>query len=226
MPNHTSTTPGLWALVIACCLALASPAGAQAQNLPKKKPPGVFLTVQEALKLAFPKAEIVRGSVYLSKQDLVRFSKLAGKPVEQRILHPYRAYAAPAEPGGKRGALLGTAWFDTHKVRTMRETLMLVVGPQGKIARIEILAFAEPKKYLPRARWFAQFLGRELNPKLDIKRDIHGIAGASMSARASTHAVRRILAGHQLAAEQAQRSRERAAKQKTAKAPGRQGTTQ
>ncbi|MFT7679961.1 MAG: hypothetical protein ACI8QC_003966 [Planctomycetota bacterium] len=213
MLPHASPLRILWVLLCASCLALGGTA--QAQDPPKKKPPGVFLTVQEALDLAFPKAELVRETVYLSKQELKRFSKLAGESVEQRILHPYRAYAPPAKPGGKRGALLATAWFDTHKVRTVRETLMVVVNADGKVARLEILAFAEPKKYLPRAKWYAQFLGKSLGPELDTKRDIRGIAGASMSCRAATHAVRRMLAGHQIAQEQAQRAREKAAQNKT-----------
>lgn len=209
MQLQTSSRLTLWVVLIACCLGLASSAGAQ--DPPKKKPKGVYLTVQEALDLAFPKAVLERETIYLSKQELVRFSKLAGESVKQRILHPYRAYAAPAKPGGKRGALLGTAWFDTHKVRTVRETLMLVVSPAGKLTRIEILAFAEPKRYLPRAKWYAQFIGRSLGPELDLKRDIHGIAGATMSCRAATHAVRRMLAGHQLVQEQEARARKKAA---------------
>lgn len=212
MQPQTSPRRTLWVVLIACCLGLANSAGAQ--STPKQKPKGVYLTVQEALDLAFPKAQLERETIYLSKEELTRFSKLAGERVEQRILHPYRAYAAPAKPGGKRGALLGTAWFDTHKVRTMRETLMLVVSPKGKLTRIEILAFAEPKKYLPRAKWCAQFLGRSLGPELDIKRDIRGIAGATMSCRAATHAVRRMLAGHQLVQEQKQRAERKAAEKK------------
>ena len=77
-----------------------------------------------------------------------------------------RAAEGSAEALGRRGAALGardattsrtkdghavgTAYFDTHVVRTMPETIMVVVDPAGAIARIEVLSFSEPEEYLPR----------------------------------------------------------------------------
>lgn len=203
-------------------LLLGSAPLAGAQDTKVKRPKGVMLTVEEALELAFPKAEIQRGSVYLSKPERERLDKLSGEKFGKGILHPYRAYAKPA-PGSdaKLGPLLGTVWFDTHKVRTAGETVMVVVDPSDKVVRIEILAFMEPKKYLPKAKWYAQFLGKELGPEIDLERDIRGISGATMSCEAATSAVRRCLASHRISAEQAERKaaeRRARAKKKAAEA--------
>jgi hypothetical protein len=64
------------------------------------------------------------------------------------------------------------------------------------VARLEVLAFAEPEEYLPRARWYGQFLGRALDDELNLGRGIRGVSGATLTARATTRAVRRVLAVH------------------------------
>jgi hypothetical protein len=96
------------------------------------------------------------------------------------------------------GQPAGTAWFDTHRVRTLPETLMIVVDPQGRVGRIEVLSFREPQDYLPRGAWYEQFRGKALDANLQIKRDIRPVTGATLTARATTDAVRRVLALHQI----------------------------
>ena len=75
---------------------------------------------------------------------------------------------------------------------------MIVVDPQGRVARIEVISFREPEDYLPRGAWYEQFRGKALNPNLQIKRDIRPVTGATLTARATTDAVRRVLALHQI----------------------------
>jgi Na+-translocating ferredoxin:NAD+ oxidoreductase RnfG subunit len=75
---------------------------------------------------------------------------------------------------------------------------MVVVGPDGEVARIEILAFKEPPDYIPRDAWYEQFSGRELGPDLELKRAIRPVTGATLTARATTDAVRRVLALHEV----------------------------
>jgi hypothetical protein len=96
------------------------------------------------------------------------------------------------------GQPAGTAWFDTHRVRTLPETLMIVVDGQGRVGRIEVISFREPEEYLPRGAWYEQFLGKTLEPSLQLKRDIRPVTGATLTARATTDAVRRVLALHRI----------------------------
>jgi hypothetical protein len=152
-----------------------------------------FLTVEEALALAFPGCQVERRTAYLTKEEEARARKLAGVPLETRVVRPYVAT--------REGRLVGTAYFDAHRVRTKNEVLMLVLAPDGKLQRVEVCAFAEPPEYLPRPAFYAQFAGRALDAELDTRRAIRGVAGATLSARAATGCARRTLALHAVLAE-------------------------
>lgn len=152
----------------------------------------VFLTVDEALDLAFPGCTVERDNAFLTDEQVARASELAGREIESALAHPYRA-TCDGEPAG-------TAYFDTHRVRTLPETLMVVVGPEGAVERVEILSFKEPPEYIPRDLWYDQILGRELGPELELKRGIRPVTGATLTARATTDAVRRVLAIHSVLA--------------------------
>ncbi|MBZ0112412.1 MAG: FMN-binding protein [Thermoanaerobaculia bacterium] len=147
-----------------------------------------FLTTEEALELAFPNCSVVRETVYLTDEQAETAQDLVGEAIEGRIVYPYRATC-----DGKFG---GTAYFDNHRVRTLPETLMVVVAPDNTLRRIEILRFDEPSDYIPKEAWYAQFYGSALSPQLDLKRDIRPVTGATLTAGATTHAARRILAVH------------------------------
>lgn len=151
-----------------------------------------FLSQEQALRVAFGAgAAPSRKSEFLTEAQLARARELAGTGVEvpSALVTRYE--------GRRDGASLGFAYFDTHVVRTLPETLMVVVGPDGAVVRVEVVVFAEPEEYLPRPGWLEQFRGRSLDRELSVKRSIHGITGATLSSRAATDAVRRILAIHQ-----------------------------
>lgn len=150
----------------------------------------VFLTVDEALHLAFPGCAVERRTVFLTAAQKARVKQLAKGEVKSALVNPYHATC-----DGKDG---GTAYFDAHVVRTLPETLMVVIDPQGRIKRIEVLSFAEPEDYLPPARWYGQFTGQGLGDDLALGHHIRGVTGASLTARATTEAVRRVLALHQV----------------------------
>jgi len=149
----------------------------------------VFLTAEEALRLAFPGAAVERKSAFLTPAQQEEARRLSGADRPPGGLVTY--YVASRPPGG---AEVGRAYFDTHVVRTQTETVMIVVDPGGAIARVEVLSFAEPDEYLPRSRWYSEFQGRKLDGELMVKRGIPPVAGATLTARATTDAARRILA--------------------------------
>lgn len=153
----------------------------------------VLLSQEEALALAFPDCQVERSTVYLSAAEAARAAELAGEDLPSGVVFPYLAICA-----GKPG---GTAYFDSHRVRTLPETVMIVVGPGGLIERIEVLSFDEPPDYRPRDAWYDQFDGRPLDDELRLKAAIRPITGATLTARATTSAVRRVLALHRVLAE-------------------------
>ncbi|MGH9424933.1 MAG: FMN-binding protein, partial [Terriglobia bacterium] len=89
-------------------------------------------------------------------------------------------------------------------VRTLPETFLIVLTPAGNIQKLLVLAFYEPQEYLPSDRWLRQFDQKTLDPNLRLQHDIHGIAGATLSARAVTSGVRKALALFQVLREQRQ----------------------
>ncbi len=152
----------------------------------------IFLSVDEALRLAFPNCQVAKRTAFLTPAQRKQAAALAGAEIPSALID--RSIATCA------GKLGGTAYFDTHRVRTLPETLLVVVDSAGKVARIEVISFREPEDYLPRGPWYAQFLGKGLDANLDLKRSIRPVTGATLTANATLAAVRRILAVHQVLA--------------------------
>ncbi len=122
-----------------------------------------LLTQEEALRLAFPKGAVVtRKTAFLSEADRAEVARRsAGAPPPGLVVY----YVATVE-----GKDAGTAYFDTHVVRTLPETILVAVDSKGAIARIEVLSFSEPEEYLPREAWYGQFPGRPLTDELSEKK--------------------------------------------------------
>lgn len=151
------------------------------------------MTQEQALRLAFPEgAQVQRRTAYLDESHLGRARSLAGREadIESTVVSYYVGF------DGDRP--LGAAYFDAHRVRTLPEVLMIVVGPGGDLQRVELVRFAEPPEYSPPARWLTQFLGRVLDDDLSERRGIAGITGATLTTLAVTRAARRVLALHRV----------------------------
>lgn len=147
----------------------------------------VFLAKDEALALAFPGAERVEERTFiLTDAQKADVEKRARAKLETQLWTIY--------VGWKGTEVQGYAIIDTHNVRTLPETFMAVIDPNGSLRRVDVLAFHEPPEYLPTERWFGQFPGRGLDDDLKLGAGIQGITGATLSAQAMTSGVRRALA--------------------------------
>ena len=147
----------------------------------------VFLAKDEALALAFPGAERIEARVFiLTDAQKAEVERQARAPLESQLwtLHV----------GWKGTEVLGYVIIDSHVVRTMPETFMVVIDPKGTLRRVDVLAFNEPPEYLPTARWIEQFPGHRLDDDLKLGAGVQGITGATLSAQAMTAGVRRALA--------------------------------
>ena len=147
-------------------------------------------TTQEALALAFPGAQFARREFVLSEAQAGRAKALAQVEVPGRWLVAYEAR--------KNGTLVGVGFFDTHRVRTLNETLLVALSPEGRVLRVEAVAFHEPAEYMAREAWVKQFEGKTLDPQLTLKGAIRPLSGATLTANAMTDAARRCLALHQV----------------------------
>lgn len=147
----------------------------------------LLLTQKQALALAFPPGSAVeRKTAYLSEEQVRTAQKLGNVKIEGLIWTYYVGVSS-------RG-VNGYAYFDTHLVRTMPETVMVVVEPDGRARFVELLSFLEPPDYEPGARWLGQFAGRRLDEELMVRRGIRNITGASLTSQSLSDSVRRVLA--------------------------------
>lgn len=151
----------------------------------------VYLTQDEALSTVFPSpAKVERRNLFLDDAGAGKVEKESGEKLPSRLISYY--------VGRGSEGVLGYAYFDTHLVRTLPETIMVLVKPDGTLGRLTILSFAEPEDYFPREAWLGQFPGRRLDSDLAVRRGIRNLTGASLTAGAITAACRRVLALHQL----------------------------
>lgn len=151
----------------------------------------VYSSKEDALQRAFPGAEDIETvNLYLSDEDRQQVRKATGASVESGI---YSFYV-----GKKDGKARGYAAIEAGTVRTLPETVLVVMNPDGSVRYAEILAFFEPQEYKPSQRWLDQFEGERLDRDLRVGGDIQGISGATLSAQAMTRQVRKTSAMLQL----------------------------
>lgn len=150
------------------------------------------MSQQEALALAFPGAQVERRTAFLDERQAQAAGRLGGRGVEVR-------------PGvvtyyvGRRGGVpLGVAYFDVHRVRTLPEVVMVVVAPDERIERIEVLKFSEPPQYMAPDGWLAQVEGKRLTDDLAVNRGVANMTGATLTSDAIVRASRRVLALHRV----------------------------
>ncbi len=146
----------------------------------------VVLSRQEALDLYFAGMKVDRKTSFLSDEQVRDIQALARATVLSKVLTYYA--------GRKDGRVVGYAFFETQTVRTMPETYMVVVNPDGTVRAVELLAFFEPDDYRPPERWLEQFDNVSAKNDLWLKRGIHNIVGATLTAQSITEGVRRVLA--------------------------------
>ena len=150
----------------------------------------VLMTQEQALASAFPGAKVTRHTFFLTPQQHAAAQKESGVEFKEQLVIRYTAMTD--------GKVAGHAYFDTHRVRTLAETVMFVVTPAGKIDRVEVLSFDEPPDYFPKRRWLDQLLGRKLDEDLSLRGAIRPISGASLTGRAIVNASRKVLALHRV----------------------------
>ena len=136
----------------------------------------VFHAKQEALQLAFPNADrIETKSFFLTLEQVDQVANLAKAPVDSKLATFHVGYQADV--------IQGYACIETHLVRTMPETFLIVLSPTGSVQKLLVLAFYEPPEYLPPERWLDQFNQKTLTPSLQLRQDIHGVMGALWARR-------------------------------------------
>lgn len=168
-------------------LAVRALCAAVLLHLPGSAVAKVFYAKDEALHLAFPDAERVEPrDFFLTAEQRTAIEGLAKSKLDSDLLTIY--------VGTRAGVVQGYALLDTHNVRTLPETFLIVLSAAGAVTATHLLAFHEPLEYSPPARWLQQFDGATAGDELRVGGRIAGIAGSTLTAEAVTGGVRRALA--------------------------------
>lgn len=156
----------------------------------------VFLHVDEAMKLALPDCKVEREAHFLTDEQKAKATEIAGVKIESAMIVRYVGECPPNTQGPKRKVV----YFDAHRVRTKPETILVLLEPRALatedpiVSRVDVLSFDEPLEYIPKTNWYETYQGKKLTPRLQIRQDIPLITGSTLTANATTEAVRRILA--------------------------------
>lgn len=171
-------------------LSLISPAAAAIAVLLAQATPAdaaVFHARSEMFEVAFPQAEsVVAKDYFLTKEQRTAIEHLAIRGLDSDLITVYTAH--------RGDEVLGYAILDTHVVRTLPETFLVVLDTKGAVAATHILAFHEPLEYMPSERWLELLENRTLTDDLRLGRGIAGVTGSTLSSRAVLGGVRRALA--------------------------------
>ena len=144
------------------------------------------MTEKAALERAFSGVAPERRTLYRTKQQVADVEKAAQSKLPSPVVTVFEARSD--------GAVTGRAVLDTHVVRTMPETVLAVVEPDGRLRMALVLQFGEPPDYLPRERWLDTLRGKALDDELQPGRGVRRVTGATLTVQALTEAVRRCLA--------------------------------
>lgn len=147
--------------------------------------------IDKSLAAAFPGAKIERVTCKLTAKQLGRVGEIAGQKAPKKATT--FAYVAR-----RKGKVVGTAFFDAHKVRTKTETLMVAVSPAGEVLAVDTVVFREPPEYIAQDRFYESLKGRKQGRPLQLGRGLDGTTGATLTCRAVADASRRVLALHEV----------------------------
>ena len=173
----TNNLAGLLATLGAGCVFVCAPSPVRAE---------VLLREADALARAFPGETVERHTLYLKPGQVAAVEKAARSKLPSAVITTFEARRA--------GSVTGRAVLDTQVVRTMPETVLSVVEPDGRLRMALVLQFGEPPDYLPRDGWLRTFESKRLDDDLWPGKGVRKVTGATLTVQALTEAVRRSLA--------------------------------
>lgn len=179
---------GLLAGAMLCLLTLTVGAEEKEEEYVEQ----MFLTKQEALKLAFPGVKKVKKKkVWLTDTQTAAIQNLLGNQIkynERRVTH----YFGLDETGKPIGAMT----IGNEIGRSYPITFMVVINPDGTVKDVEIMVYREPHGWEVRFEPFmSQFFGRDASDPFN---NINNITGATLSVRSMTKGVKKAVAEFQV----------------------------
>jgi Na+-translocating ferredoxin:NAD+ oxidoreductase RnfG subunit len=96
--------------------------------------------------------------------------------------------------GYREGRFLGDAVVTEETGLFKKITFIVHVRPEGKVGRVAVLTYREPRGMeVRKTRFLKQYEGKSTGDPIALNRDIVNITGATLSARAMSAGVKKIL---------------------------------
>jgi Na+-translocating ferredoxin:NAD+ oxidoreductase RnfG subunit len=154
----------------------------------------VYDTRDSVLSNAFPEADIEKKTVKITPEMRREIETITKDRLFRR-----RFSFLVAKEGGK---ILGYASEVDEIGKTEPITFMVVLNRDGMVRSVNLLVYRETQGHeIANPQWRKQFEGKSLSDPLRLKKDIDSITGATMSSRAVTKGVKKVLAVFQVVRE-------------------------
>lgn len=136
----------------------------------------LIISPEDALKQILEADEVTKQSMILTKAQHQQVQKLAKTKLKSKL---YRIYHAKRD-----NKVIGHGILLAQTVRSRSTAALYIMDHKGALKAIEIIAFNEPKEYLPSQRWLEQFKNNTAENFNTQSGNINNITGATLSASA------------------------------------------
>lgn len=154
----------------------------------------VYLSVEQAQAAMFPGASFQTETRILTDEQAKAIERASGVNVRSKQLKAWKV-----STGG---------WFLVDEVVGKHEYIpfALALDSNGAVKGVEVLEYREAYGGQIRdPEWRKQFLGKTVNTKLQLDKNIRNISGATLSCKHITDGVQRLLATYEIVLKQANR---------------------
>lgn len=148
---------------------------------------GKNVPFQETLDELFPKCEQRKENIFLTQEQKDKIEKDTGLSLYSKMALRYHVTCKESTK---------TVYIDSHIVRTLNETVVVVIDEDNKIENFRISSFMEPSEYIPPQSWIKQVVNKRAFEKMRLNYEIDGLSGATLSTNAVVNASRRVLHLH------------------------------
>jgi Na+-translocating ferredoxin:NAD+ oxidoreductase RnfG subunit len=147
-----------------------------------------YLTKEEALRVAMPKAQTIR-------TEPVQLTPDQRQRVHNKVDHPIHDDTFIFHVGKHNDQIDGYAYITDKKGRHRPITFVVGLKPDCSVREVAIMIYREPRGYEVKAkRFLRQYHNKTIDDPIEVNRDIKNISGATISAHSVSAGVREAVA--------------------------------
>ena len=148
----------------------------------------IYLTLEQALDKVFARADSTWTESWTpTPEEIADLEMTLGWRVPETEFVFYR--------GQRKGQDLGVAMVTEEKGRFKPITFIVKVGADGRVENVLLMVYRESRgDGVKRQRFLKQFRKKDVDSGMRLNRDIIGVSGATLSSRALSAGVKRVLA--------------------------------